>query len=60
MSFVTVFTIGTMAFVLVVPTLMILALTTLSPLRRAVNGAVGAFGEEQEEPSERELLPAAA
>jgi Na+-transporting methylmalonyl-CoA/oxaloacetate decarboxylase gamma subunit len=36
MSFVTVFTVSTMAFVLAVPALMILALTTVSPLRRSV------------------------
>ncbi|MCW2845045.1 MAG: hypothetical protein JWN22_2961 [Nocardioides sp.] len=36
MSFVTVFTAGTMAFVLLVPMLMVLALSTVSSLRRAV------------------------
>jgi hypothetical protein len=35
MSFVTVFTVGAMAFVLFVPVLMVLALSTASPLRRA-------------------------
>jgi hypothetical protein len=40
MSFVTVFTVSTMAFVLVVPALMILALATVSPLRRSVTKTV--------------------
>lgn len=40
MSFVTVFTVSTMAFVLAVPALMILALTTVSPLRRSVTATV--------------------
>lgn len=42
MSFVTVFTAGTMAFVLVVPVLMVLALSVLSPLRRASADAAAA------------------
>ena len=40
MSFVTVFTVTTMAFVLAVPALMILALATVSPLRRSVASTV--------------------
>ena len=45
MSFVTVFTVSTMAFVVVVPALMILALATVSPLRRSVTKTVqGARG----------------
>jgi hypothetical protein len=45
MSFVTVFTVSAMAFVLVVPALMILALATVSPLRRSVTKTVqGARG----------------
>ena len=65
MSFVTVFTVSSMAFVLLVPVLMILALTTVSPLRRAVSAsvqdAVDSFSDrdDQREP-EPELLPVAA
>ena len=45
MSFVTVFTVSAMAFVLVVTALMILALATVSPLRRSVTRTVqGARG----------------
>ncbi len=45
MSFVTVFTVSAMAFVLVVPALMIVALATVSPLRRSVTRTVqGARG----------------
>jgi hypothetical protein len=45
MSFVTVFTVSAMAFVLVVPALMIVALATVSPLRRSVTKTVqGARG----------------
>ena len=65
MSFVTVFTVSTMAFVLLVPALMIVALTTVSPLRRSVaasvHDAVDAFSEREDQTeSEPELLPAAA
>lgn len=64
MSFVTVFTVSAMAFVLVVPALMILALTTVAPLRRGVAASVhdarDAF-TEQDRPqrSERKLYAAA-
>ena len=45
MSFVTVFTVSTITFVLVVPALMVLALATVSPLRRSVTKTVqGARG----------------
>ena len=51
MSFVTVFTVSAMAFVLVVPALMILALATVSPLRRSVTrtvqGARGTVSDRQ-------------
>lgn len=65
MSFVTVFTVSTMAFVLVVPALMILALTTVSPLRRhvagSVHGAVDAFSDRDDRrETDPELLPVAA
>ena len=64
MSFVTVFTVSTMAFVLAVPALMILALTTVSPLRRRVTSTVHeareAFNDpDRREPSERKLYAAA-
>jgi Na+-transporting methylmalonyl-CoA/oxaloacetate decarboxylase gamma subunit len=64
MSFVTVFTVSTMAFVLAVPALMILALTTVSPLRRRVTSTVhearDAFNDQdRREPSERKLYAAA-
>jgi Na+-transporting methylmalonyl-CoA/oxaloacetate decarboxylase gamma subunit len=65
MSFVTVFTVSTMAFVLLVPALMILALTTVSPLRRrvaeSVHDAVDAFSDRDERrETEPEMLPVAA
>jgi len=65
MSFVTVFTVSTMAFVLLVPALMILALTTVSPLRRgvaaSVNDAVDAFSDRDDRrETAPELLSAAA
>ena len=65
MSFVTVFTVSTMAFVLAVPALMILALTAVSPLRRTVAARVqdarDAFNEQdrQESPERRKLYVAA-
>ena len=64
MSFVTVFTVSTMAFVLAVPALMILALTTVSPLRRSiastVNDARDAFSDQdRREQPERKLYAAA-
>ena len=53
MSFVTVFTVSSMAFVLLVPALMILALTTVSPLRRrvahAVDEAVDSFSDRDDQ-----------
>ena len=65
MSFVTVFTVSTIAFVLLVPALMILALTTVSPLRRSVaasvHEAVDAFSERDDHrEAEPALLSAAA
>ena len=65
MSFVTVFTVSSMAFVLLVPALMILALTTVSPLRRrvaaSVHEAVDSFSDHDDQrETEPELLPAAA
>jgi hypothetical protein len=65
MSFVTVFTVSSMAFVLLVPVLMILALTTVSPLRRSlaasVHGAVDSISDRDDRrETEPELLPAAA
>lgn len=65
MSFVTVFTVSTMAFVLLVPALMILALTTVSPLRRSLATSVRSTGDVVSDPAPRrdrepELLPAAA
>lgn len=60
MSFVTVFTAGTMAFVLLVPVLMVLALSTVSPLRRAVaDGPVDGAEVPDLEPV-RVLSPVAA
>jgi len=65
MSFVTVFTVSSMAFVLLVPVLMILALTTVSPLRRSlaasVHEAVDSLSDRDDQcETEPELLPAAA
>lgn len=65
MSFVTVFTVSTMAFVLAVPALMILALTAVSPLRRSVavrvQDARDAFSEQdRQESRERRKLYVAA
>jgi fumarate reductase subunit D len=60
MSFVTVFTAGTMAFVLLVPVLMVLALSTVTPLRRAVaDGAVDGAQVPDREPAPQ-LSPVAA
>jgi hypothetical protein len=67
MSFVTVFTVSAMAFVLVVPALMILALATVSPLRRSVTrtvqGARGALSDRDRQAThpdpERKLYAAA-
>lgn len=52
MSFVTVFTAGALTFVLLVPTLMILTLSTMSPVRRAVADAMARSTPDREiEPS---------